>query len=121
MGFVGVFIPLLPTTPFLLLSAFFYLRSSARLYHLLLHNKIVGAHIYSYITYKGIPLKTKIGSAILLWTTLIISMLLISSLFVRIILVVIGIGVSAHLFLLKTLKNEDMKRLHDEYQSQHIN
>ena len=121
VGFAGVFIPLLPTTPFLLLAAFFYLRSSTRMYHWLLRNRVVGAHIYSYITVKAIPLKTKIGSAILLWMTLIISMLLISSLSVRIFLVVVGFGVSAHLLCLKTLSDKEMKALHDAYRSQHKN
>lgn len=88
------------------------------MYHYLLHNKVVGAHLYSYITYKAIPKRTKIGSAVLLWMTLMISILLISSLYVRIFLVVVGIGVSTHLFFLKTLSDKDMNSLHDAYRSQ---
>ena len=104
LGVIGIFIPLLPTTPFLLLASFCYLRSSQRLYQWLMEHKIFGAYIYNYIAYKAVSKSIKVGTFILLWATLILSILLTDYIHVRIILVLIGVGVSIHLYMLKTLK-----------------
>lgn len=111
VGIVGVFIPLLPTTPFLLLASFCYLRSSERMYNWLMNHKIFGAYIYCYLTYKAVPKKTKFGTIIFLWSTLIFSMIVVSSFHVRIFLFVVGLGVSAHLLMLKTMNQEDLTKL----------
>lgn len=117
LGIVGVFIPVLPTTPFLLLASFFYLRSSERMYNWLMNHKIFGAYIYSYLTYKAIQKKTKVGTMIFLWSTLIVSMILVSSLHIRIFLLAVGVAVTAHLLMLKTLSHEDLKKLDVLYHS----
>lgn len=111
LGITGLFLPVLPTTPFLLLASFFYLRSSERMYNWLMNHKIFGAYIYSYLTYKAIPIKTKVSAMIFLWSTLIISIMLVASLHIRIFLLAVGIAVTAHLLMLKTLSNEDLKKL----------
>ncbi|QWB99750.1 YbaN family protein [Mycoplasmatota bacterium] len=118
LGAIGVILPILPTTPFLLLSAFLYLRSSKRLYHWLLNHKILGIYIYSYITYHAIDLKTKITSISLLWMTLIISMIIVSHIYITLLLTTIGLAVSFHLILLKTLSKAEMirKREKNTYQ-----
>lgn len=105
-GVIGALIPVLPTTPFLLIAAYCYLRSSKRLYNKLINHKIIGKYIYCYLTYRAVPRKSKIGSIILLWAALIASMLLIRKLFVVLLLVVIGAGVTVHLLLLKNLSEE---------------
>ncbi|WP_242842536.1 YbaN family protein [Peptoclostridium acidaminophilum] len=115
LGIAGVFIPLLPTTPFLLLASFCYLRSSERMYNWLINHRIFGTYIYCYLTYRAIPRKTKIGTLIFLWSTLIISMLLMPSLHIRIFLAAVGIGVTIHLKMLKTLSFDDMEALGDLY------
>lgn len=115
LGIVGIFIPVLPTTPFLLLASFCYLRSSERMYQWLMNHKIFGAYIYSYLTYKAIPKKTKVGTMIFLWSTLIVSIIMVPSLHIRIFLLAVGLGVTAHLMLLKTLSHEDIKKLDDLY------
>lgn len=106
LGVIGALIPVLPTTPFLLIAAYCYLRSSKRLYNKLINHKIIGKYIYCYFTYRAVPRKSKIGSIILLWAALIASMLLIRKLFVVLLLVVIGAGVTVHLLLLKNLSEE---------------
>jgi len=103
IGAIGIFIPVLPTTPLLLLSAYFYLKSSKRLYDWLLNNRIFGMYIYNYINHRSVLLSTKIFSFILLWVSLAISMALIEMQTIRLILVLVGISVSIHLYLLKTL------------------
>lgn len=115
LGVIGIFIPVLPTTPFLLLSSYCYLRGSKRMYHWLMNHKILGAYIYSYLTYKAIPKKTKISAIIFLWSSLILSMVIVPSLHLRILLAVIGTAVTFHLMTLKTLSREEMKALSARY------
>jgi len=71
--------------------------------------------ISNYNHFRGIEKKTRIKSLIVLWLTLIISMLLVKIWWVVLILIVVGIGVSWHLFALKTLTDEEIKRLNDEF------
>ena len=70
LGIIGIFLPLLPTTPFLLLAAACYIRSSERLYSWLINNKWVGRYIKNYLEGKGIPLKSKVLSISALWITI---------------------------------------------------
>jgi uncharacterized membrane protein YbaN (DUF454 family) len=102
-GIVGIFIPVLPTTPFLMLSSLCYIHSSKRLYNWLINHKIFGEYIYNYMTYRAVKRSTKIGALLFLWLSLMISMLVVSSLHLRIFLFAVGIGVSIHLYTLKTL------------------
>ena len=117
-GIIGVFVPVLPTTPFLLLASFCYLRSSKRMYNWLINNKIFGEYIYSYLTYKAIAKKTKGRTVVFLWVTLTISMLIVSSLHVRLLLVAVGVCVTIHLMTLKTLSDEQTKALRNKKEAQ---
>jgi uncharacterized membrane protein YbaN (DUF454 family) len=106
LGILGIFIPLLPTTPFLLLAAACYLRSSERFYHWLLYNKLFGNYIKNYLEGKGIPLNVKLISIALLWLTIIFSVVfIVHSLLVRVILRMIAIGVTIHIYKIRTLKH----------------
>jgi uncharacterized membrane protein YbaN (DUF454 family) len=105
-GIIGIFLPLLPTTPFLLIAAFFFLKSSKRLYKWLTTHKILGKFIYNYIKYRAITLKSKIFTILLLWISIGISIYLLKSLHFVILLIIIGIGVSIHLVLLKTYNSD---------------
>jgi len=105
LGIVGIFIPILPTTPFLLLAAACYARSSQRFYRWLLSNRWFGTYIDNYRQKRGMPLKLKIMTAALLWLTIGVSAAFaVQSLTIRIILVVIAIGVSIHILSIKTMK-----------------
>lgn len=106
LGLIGIFVPLLPTTPFLLLAAACYARSSPRFYKWLLSNKYLGTYIENYRSKKGVPLKVKIFTATLLWTTIGASIIFAANdnLIVQLILVAIATGVTAHILSLKTLK-----------------
>ncbi len=108
LGITGLFLPVLPTTPFLLLTSFCYMRSSQKLYRWLMTRKIIGAYIFNYITYKAILKSTKMFSIIFLWITLIVSMILIGHWHVRVVLILVGIGVSIHLLMLKTIEKSEM-------------
>ena len=103
MGTLGLVLPVLPTTPFLLLAAFCFLRSSERLYEWLIHHRLFGSYIQNYIIHKAVRRKVKIGTLVFLWISLGISALLVKSLPVRLLLPAVGVGVSIHILKLKTL------------------
>ena len=105
LGIIGILMPVLPTTPFLLLAAACYARSSQRFYHWLLNNKWFGNYIKNYIQRKGVPLKVKILAITWLWITIGFSVVFaVEGFLVRLILIVIAIGVSIHILCLRTLR-----------------
>ena len=105
IGIVGIFVPVLPTTPFLLLAAACYARSSQRFYSWLLNNKWFGNYIRNYLERKGVPLKVKVLTVTLLWITIGFSVAFaVQTLVARLILVLIAIGVSIHILSIRTLK-----------------
>ncbi|MBN2186607.1 MAG: YbaN family protein [Dehalococcoidia bacterium] len=105
LGIVGIFVPLLPTTPFLLLAAACYARSSQRCYSWLLSNKWFGNYIRGYLERKGVPLKIKALTVTLLWITIGSSIAFaVQSFAIRLILLLIAIGVSVHIRCIPTLK-----------------
>lgn len=103
LGVIGIFVPLLPTTPFLLLSAALFLRSSTRLYNWLLNHRYFGNYIKNYLFYKTIPLKSKIVSISLLWVFILFSIFfIVNHLLIKIVLLCIAIGVTWHILSFKT-------------------
>lgn len=107
LGVLGIILPLLPTTPFLLLAAACYARGSKRFYNRLLNNKWIGGYIRNYREGKGTSIKIKMFTISLLWLTIIYSALFaVSSLIVRIILISIAIGVTVHILSIETLKKK---------------
>jgi len=105
LGIVGIFVPVLPTTPFLLLAAACYARGSQRFYGWLLNNKWFGSYIRNYLERKGIPLRVKVVTVTLLWITIGASVAFVVETFVlKLILVIIAIGVSIHILSIRTLK-----------------
>jgi len=108
LGTIGVFVPVLPTTPFLLLAAACYGKGSKRLYNWLTNNRMFGKYIKNYREGKGIPLPTKIYALTLLWLSIGSSALFfIDNLWIRVLLLVIAICVTIHLITVKTAsKNE---------------
>jgi len=105
VGIAGIFIPVLPTTPFLLLSAALYAKSSKRFYNWLINNRIFGQYIKNYREGKGIPLRLKIITITLLWITIGCSAIFaVDILWVRILLVAIAVGVMVHVVRIKPKK-----------------
>lgn len=105
LGILGIFLPLLPTTPFLLLAAACYIRSSERFYNWLMNNKWLGNYIKNYLEGKGVSLKSKVLSISLLWITIGYSVVFVVNIFpIRVILILIAIGVTIHILSIRTLK-----------------
>jgi uncharacterized protein len=103
---VGIVLPLLPTTPFLLLAAACYLKSSKRMNNWLLNHKLFGQYIKNYLEGKGISLRAKVIGLAFLWTTICFSALFVMPfLIVQVILLVVAIAVTVHVILVPTFKN----------------
>ena len=107
IGILGIFVPILPTTPFLLLAAACYIRSSERFYCCLLNNRLFGTYIRNYIEGRGMPIRIKICTIILLWITIGISVCIgTQNLVVRIVLVLVAIGVTLHIIYIRARKQD---------------
>ena len=76
MGVIGIFVPGWPTTIFLIIASFFYIRSSEKLYSWLINNKILGLYLKNYYSGKGMPLKAKIFSILMMWSFGLLSIFL---------------------------------------------
>lgn len=103
LGVVGIPVPVLPTTPFLLLAAFCFLKSSPKLHKWLLNNKVLGSYINDYMVHKRIPLKSKIITLAMLWIGISISAFgFDTELWLKLLLYAIAIGVSIHILSFKS-------------------
>jgi len=103
VGIIGIIAPILPTTPFLLLAAACYIRSSQKMYNWLLNNRYLGSYINNYIQGKGIPIKIKVITVILLWVTIGLSAWFATQeVAIRVILILIAVGVTTHIVLIKS-------------------
>lgn len=70
LGVLGIFLPMLPTTPFLLLSAAAWVKASPSLYEWLINHRVLGEYIRNFREYRAIPLRVKIISVSLVWLTI---------------------------------------------------
>jgi uncharacterized membrane protein YbaN (DUF454 family) len=115
LGMLGVFLPLLPTTPFLLLAAACYIRSSEKFYNWLIYHKWFGSYIRNYHEGRGIPLKAKIMAISLIWLTIGFSaVFIVPVLIAKIVLFGIAIGVTMYLLKIKTLQPDSMTEQTEE-------
>ncbi len=104
LGIIGIFVPVLPTTPFLLLTSFCYVRSSKRLHKWLMNHRVFGRYLENYITHRAVKKSVKIYALACLWLSLSVSMFIVKSIHLTVFLMLIGLGVSIHLLKLKTIK-----------------
>jgi uncharacterized protein len=105
LGLAGIFLPLLPTTPFLLLAAVCYAGSSPRFYQWLMNNRWFGRYIKNYREGKGLTLTTKIVSLLSLWITIGFSAIIVTPwLAGKLALIVIALCVSVHILRRPTCK-----------------
>lgn len=113
LGILGIFLPLMPTTVFLLLAAACYARSSERFHRRLVEHPWLGAYIRQS---RGMTARQKAISVTVLWLTLLITMIWTAhALWLRVLLVAIGVGVSAHVVRLPEFR--PALRLKDEPRS----
>jgi uncharacterized membrane protein YbaN (DUF454 family) len=101
LGMIGIFLPLLPTTPFVLLSAGCFSIGSPRLSEKLTRSKIFGSYLENYRYKTGVPRKAKVRAIVFLWVGLTVSMIIIKTPIIIGLLFVIGILVTIHLACLR--------------------
>jgi hypothetical protein len=106
LGVLGIFLPLLPTVPLLLLAAACFARSSPRCYAWLLDHPRLGPMVSDYLDGNGIPLRAKVWAILLLWTSISLSALfLVPILPIKLTLFAVAVGVTVYLLRLPT-RNE---------------
>ena len=105
LAILGIFLPLLPTTPLLLLSAWLFLRGNRNLYDWLLNHPKFGNYIRNFTEHKAIPLHVKIVSVSLVWLTLLNCAIFVTDNWIlRVLFILIAIAVTIHILSYKTLK-----------------
>lgn len=110
LGILGILLPLLPTTPFLLLTLFCYSKSSNYLYNRVLNNKYLGKYLHEYLEKRGIRLHIKIYILTLLWVGIGSSILFVANaIWLKLLLLATATGVTIHILSFKTLRNNDTK------------
>lgn len=109
IGGLGIFLPILPTTPFVIMSAALF-ADNPKVYAKLENSPYFGEYIRSYREGTGVSNKTKAKSLVFLWFFLFLSMYFTGKVYVSILLSLVGIGVSAHIITLPSMNNkEDIK------------
>jgi uncharacterized protein len=107
LGVLGMFLPLLPTTVFLLMAAYCYSRSSERFHTWLIDNRWLGGYIRNYKSGQGVSLRQKITTISILWVSIGFSIWMIGGAFwASLILLSIAVAVTAHLLWIKTYRPE---------------
>lgn len=107
IGIVGIFVPILPTTPLLLLAAACFIRSSDRLYNWLIGHRWFGSYIRNYREHRAITRRAKVAALVLLWSVIGYSAVAaVSDWWMRALLGAIAVGVSIHLLRLRTYTPE---------------
>ncbi len=114
---IGIMLPILPTTPFLLLAAACYLKGSTRMHNWLLNNKLFGAYIRNYKEGKGMTLRAKAFTLTLLWVTIVFSAFFVVSMFViQLVLLGVCFAVTLHLVRLPTYREKLVVQPHETLQ-----
>ncbi len=108
LGIAGIFLPVLPTTPFLLLSAALWFKASPRLYEWLINHRIFGEYIRNFRENRAIPLHAKIISVSLLWLTLGGCFFTVGAgrWWLQLMFAVLAIGVTIHILSYATLRRK---------------
>lgn len=105
LGVLGAFLPVLPTTPLLLLAAALFLRGNKGLYKWLMNHPKLGPYIQNFMVHKAIPLRIKVVAITTLWITLLYCAIFVAEHWaLRLIFIAIAVGVTAHILSYKTLK-----------------
>ncbi len=105
LALLGFILPLLPTTPFLIAAAACFYRSSPRFYNLMMNNRYFGQTLRDYKAGRGISLQVKISSLAFLWLSSLGSVIFfIPYLWLKIGVMVMVIGVTVHIYMIRTKK-----------------
>ncbi|HYD60747.1 MAG TPA: YbaN family protein [Noviherbaspirillum sp.] len=104
LAILGIFLPLLPTTPFLLLASACYLRGSERMHRWLRNHRLFGEYLRNFEDNRALPLRAKVVTLVMLWTSMAYSIFIVKALLLRIMLAAIATGVTIMILRMKTLE-----------------
>lgn len=106
LGFIGIFIPVFPTTPFLLVALACFVNSSSKMHRFILENKYLGPYVKDYTSGNGIPMRAKWRAVSLIWITIGFSAIFVLDRWsLRLLILSIASGVSIYIFTRKTAKS----------------
>lgn len=111
LGVIGIVLPLLPTTPLLLLAGYFYLRSSRKLYSWLMTHPFLGTYLLSYERYRAVAPSAKAFAITLIWVTILLAIYFVPRTGLKIMLAVIASTVTLYILSLKSLTKEQAEEL----------
>ena len=108
LGFIGMFLPVLPTTPFLLLASFLFLKSSRPLYEWLMNHPKLGPYITNFMVHKSLPLHVKVVSVSMVWITLLYCAFFVAGHWaLSALFILLATAITIHILSYKTSKRED--------------
>lgn len=111
LGVIGIFLPVMPTTIFLILAAACFARSSERFYLWLINNKHLGKLIRNYRKYGGMPVRAKVIAILMMNVAIGYSALFaVDLLWVKIVLFAIAVSVTIYILSIKTLRIDETKK-----------
>lgn len=102
LAVLGIFLPLLPTVPLLLLAAACFARSSERVHRWLLEHRHLGPILHGYLDGSGIPRRARATALCLIWVTIPASAVLVPLLWIRVLLFAVALGITVYLMRLPT-------------------
>lgn len=110
LGIIGIFLPVMPTTIFLIIAAAAFARSSEKFYFWLLNNRYLGKLIKDYREQKGMPLRAKIIAILMLNAAIGYSAFFaVDLVWVKVLLIAIAVGVTAYILSIKTIRKTPVK------------
>ena len=111
IGVLGIFLPLLPTTIFLILASMCFLKSSPKANEWLKNHKLLGGYIDNYQNKTGLTRNAKITNIVTLWISILLSaFLLTDELYIQVLLFGIAIGVTIHILMIKIKQTRDLRK-----------
>lgn len=102
LGILGLLLPVMPGTVFLILSTACYIRSSERLYLWLINNRWFGKYARMYFQEKAMPLKAKIFASVSMWISISVSLYFVQNNYIKLLLLLVGLSVTGYFLYLKT-------------------
>lgn len=106
IGVIGIFLPLLPTTIFLILASACFVKSSPKANEWLRNHRVLGIYIKNYQDKTGLTIRAKIFNIAFLWIMILISAFYFTNEFyIKVILLLIAVGVTIHLLMIKIKKD----------------
>jgi Uncharacterized protein conserved in bacteria len=114
LAIAGILLPILPTTPFLLLASACYMRGSTRMHNWMMNQRHLGPYLQNFQAGRGIPLRAKIIAIAMMWCSLSFSAWLVPLPWLRVLLLITGIGVTYYLYRMPTLPPRSIATLESD-------